>query len=169
MSFFLPTENEQIQLVDNFEAESAQAPFAFSVPQEVVDEFLRSGSNTTDHRMKVTADFAKQLSPETIAQRLPRIYHGGFGMMYMGKPYSAWYDATGIRVASGKSARDVPNAQRIAWADAARRIGELLESGEFLGMMELAQTPVHERTMAAQGLWYMYTIWRRKARVISPP
>ena len=156
MSFFLPTENEQIQLVDNFEAESAQAPFAFSVPQEVVDEFLRSGSNTADHRMKVMADFAKQLSPETIAQRLPRIYHGGFGMMYMGKPYSAWYDATGIRVASGKSARDVPNAQRIAWADAARRIGELLESGEFLGMMELAQTPVHERSMAAQGLWYMY-------------
>lgn len=44
MSFFLPTENEQIQLVDNFEAESAQAPFAFSVPQEVVDEFLRSGA-----------------------------------------------------------------------------------------------------------------------------
>lgn len=156
MSFFLPTENEQIQLVDNFEAESAQAPFAFSVPQEVVDEFLRSGSNTADHRMKVTADFAKQLSPETIAQRLPRIYHGGFGMMYMGKPYSAWYDESGIRIASGKSARDVPNAQRIAWADAARRIGELLESGEFLGMMELAQTPVHERAMAAQGLWYMY-------------
>ena len=156
MSFFLPTENEQIQLVDNFEAESAQAPFAFSVPQEVVDEFLRSGSNTADHRMKVTADFAKQLSPETIAQRLPRIYHGGFGMMYMGKPYSAWYDATGIRIASGKSARYVPSAQRIAWADAAQRIGELLESGEFLGMMELAQTPVHERSMAAQGLWYMY-------------
>lgn len=156
MSFFLPTENEQIQLVDNFEAESAQAPFAFSVPQEVVDEFLRSGSNTADHRMKVTADFAKQLSPETIAQRLPRIYHGGFGMMYMGKPYSAWYDESGIRIASGKSARDVPNAQRIAWADAARRIGELLESGEFLGMMELAQTPVHERAMATQGLWYMY-------------
>ena len=156
MSFFLPTENEQIQLVDNFEAESAQAPFAFSVPQEVVDEFLRSGSNTTDHRMKVAADFAKQLPTETIAQRLPRIYRGGFGMMYMGKSYSAWYDATGIRVASGKSARDVPNAQRIAWADAARRIGELLESGEFLGMMELAQTPVHERAMAAQGLWYMY-------------
>ena len=156
MSFFLPTENEQIQLVDNFEAESAQAPFAFSVPQEVVDEFLRSGSNTADHRMKVTADFAKQLSPETIAQRLPRIYHGGFGMMYMGKPYSAWYDDTGIRIASGKSARYVPSAQRIAWADAAQRIGELLESGEFLGMMELAQTPVHERAMAAQGLWYMY-------------
>ncbi len=142
--------------MDNFEAESAQAPFAFSVPQEVVDEFLRSGSNTTDHRMKVAADFAKQLPTETIAQRLPRIYRGGFGMMYMGKSYSAWYDATGIRVASGKSARDVPNAQRIAWADAARRIGELLESGEFLGMMELAQTPVHERAMAAQGLWYMY-------------
>ena len=87
MSFFLPTENEQIQLVDNFEAESAQAPFAFSVPQEVVDEFLRSGSNTADHRMKVTADFAKQLSPETIAQRLPRIYHGGFGMMYRYLPH----------------------------------------------------------------------------------
>lgn len=134
-----------------------------------MDEFLRSGSNTTDHRMKVTADFAKQLSPETIAQRLPRIYHGGFGMMYMGKPYSAWYDERGIRIASGKSARDVPNAQRIAWADAARRIGELLESGEFLGMMELAQTPVHERTMAAQGLGTCTTTWRRTAKAIFPP
>ena len=128
MSFFLPTENEQIQLVDNFEAESAQAPFAFSVPQEVVDEFLRSGSNTTDHRMKVTADFAKQLSPETIAQRLPRIYHGGFGMMYMGKPYSAWYDATGTRCAEcaadcmggcRTAHRGAAGIRRISWHDGA--------------------------------------------------
>ena len=89
-------------------------------------------------------------------------------MMYMGKPYSAWYDERGIRIASGKSARDVPNAQRIAWADAARRIGELLESGEFLGMMELAQTPVHERAMAAQGLWYMYHDMAEKGKGYFP-
>ena len=95
-----------------------RSTFLFSASQEVVDEFLRSGSNTADHRMKVTADFAKQLSPETIAQRLPRIYHGGFGMMYMGKPYSAWYDERGIRVASGKSARDIAECSG-PWADAA--------------------------------------------------
>lgn len=59
MSFFLPTENEQIQLVDNFEAESAQAPFAFSVPQEVVDEFLRSGSNMSGGKRRIYQYFTE--------------------------------------------------------------------------------------------------------------
>lgn len=59
MSFFLPTENEQIQLVDNFEAESAQAPFAFSVPQEVVDEFLRSGGNMSGGKRRIYQYFTE--------------------------------------------------------------------------------------------------------------
>lgn len=59
MSFFLPTENEQIQLVDNFEAESAQAPFAFSVPQEVVDEFLRSGGNLSGGKRRIYQYFTE--------------------------------------------------------------------------------------------------------------
>ena len=55
----IPNEAEQIHSID--EAERAIfAPFAFSVPQEDIDHILCVGSNTTDHRMIMVAEFSKQ-------------------------------------------------------------------------------------------------------------
>ena len=156
MSFLVPSESEQIQIIDSLEAERAQAPSAFFVPQEIIDEFLRNGSNTPDHRMAVAADFSKQFPTETIALRLPRIYHDGYGLRFQGRSYAVWYDKDGLRVAQGKSARFLPSTQRVSWEDAAKRIDELLASGQYLGMMELAQTPFHERSLISQAFWYMY-------------
>ncbi len=168
MSFFVPNESDQIQIIDTLEAESAQAPFAFSLPQEVVDEFLRSGSNTANHRMMVASDFTKQLPLESIAQRLPRLYHGGYGVRIMGRAYSAWYDEDGIRIAQGKSARFVRNARQISWEDAARQISDLMENGQFLSMLELAQAPAHERSRLSQALWYMYRDISSDAESLMP-
>ena len=67
--------------------------------------------------------------------------------MIDGKPYSAWYDASGIRIAPGRSARYVNSAQIISWRDAARRVGELMDAGQFLSMMELANCPIHELSL----------------------
>ena len=156
MSFLVPSESEQIQIIDSLEAERAQAPSAFFVPQEVIDEFLRNGSNTPDHRMAVAADFSKQFPTKTIALRLPHIYHDGYGLRFQGRSYAVWYDKDGLRVAQGKSARFLPSTQRVSWEDAAKRIDELLASGQYLGMMELAQTPFHERSLISQAFWYMY-------------
>ena len=157
MSFIIPGESEQIALIEHMEAESVPAtPFAFSVPQEVIDEFLRNGSNTPDHRMAVAADFSKQFPTETIALRLPRIYHDGYGLRFQGRSYAVWYDKDGLRVAQGKGARFLPSAQRVSWEDAAKRINELLASGQYLSMMELAQTPFYERSLISQAFWYMY-------------
>ena len=156
MSFLIPGEAAQIQVIDTLEAEGTQTPFAFSVAQEAVDEFLRVGSNTADHRMTLAAAFSRGLSPEQLTLRVRGLYHGGNGLMLDGRPYSAWYDDEGIRIAAGKRARNVRTAQQITWEDAARRIGELLESGQFMSMMELATTPTHERSMLAQRLWYLY-------------
>ena len=156
MSFLVPSESEQIQIIDSLEAERAQAPSAFFVLQEVIDEFLRNGSNTPDHRMAVAADFSKQFPTETIALRLPRIYHDGYGLRFQGRSYAVWYDKDGLRVAQGKSARFLPSTQRVSWEDAAKRIDELLASGQYLSMMELAQTPFHERSLISQAFWYMY-------------
>lgn len=157
MTFIIPSESEQIQLIDNMEAESTfTVPSASFIPQEVVDEFLRSGGNTTDHRMIVGTDYAKQLSPMAISAHLQQLYHGGNGFVVNGRQYSAWYDETGIHIFSGKQAQHVSMAQVITWEDAARRIGELMESGQFMSMMELATAPIHERTVLAQSLWYMY-------------
>lgn len=157
MSFIIPSESEQIQLIDNMEAESTfTVPSASFIPQEVVDEFLRSGSNTTNHRMIVAADFSKQLSPDAIVKHLQRIYHGGNGMTINGRQYSAWYDENGIHIAPGKNARYVNMAQHISWEDATKRTGELMESGQYMSMMELATAPIHERATLAQAIWYMY-------------
>ena len=156
MSFLVPSESEQIQIIDSLEAERAQAPSAFFVPQEVIDEFLRNGSNTPDHRMAVAADFSKQFPTETIALRLTRIYHDGYGLRFQGRSYAVWYDKDGLRVAQGKGARFLPSAQRVSWEDAAKRINELLASGQYLSMMELAQTPFYERSLISQAFWYMY-------------
>ena len=156
MSFLVPSESEQIQIIDSLEAERAQAPSAFFVPQEVIDEFLRNGTNPPDHRMAVAADFSKQFPTETIALRLPRIYHDGYCLRFQGRSYAVWYDKDGLRVAQGKSARFLPSTQRVSWEDAAKRIDELLASGQYLSMMELAQTPFHERSLISQAFWYMY-------------
>ena len=168
MSFLIPGEAAQIQVIDTLEAEGTQTPFAFSVPQEVVDEFLRVGSNSADHRMTLAAAFSRSLPPDQLALRVRGLYHGGNGLMLYGRPYSAWYDDEGIRIAAGKRAWNVRTAQQISWEDAARRIGELLESGQFLSLMELATTPAHERSMLAQRLWYLYGDIAAEGRVLMP-
>lgn len=155
MSFIVPSESEQIELIDILEAESVQTPFAFSVPQEVVDEVLRQGGNTTDLRLIIANDFMKQMPVTTIAERMQRLYHGGNGLVINGRQYSAWYEDSGIRIANGKYARNVHMSQLLTWEDAAKRIGDLMESGQYLSMLELASAPIHERKRLAESLWYM--------------
>ena len=157
MSFIIPGESEQIALIDTMEAESVPAtPFAFSVPQEDMDDILRTGSNTSNHRIMLAAEFSKGKPVEEMAQILRQVYHGGNGMATEHGRISAWYAEDGIRFAPGGSARNTRIAQVMSWEDAARRIGELLESGQFMSMMELATAPAHERTMIAQRLWNLY-------------
>ncbi len=130
-------------------------PFASLISQEIVDEFLRVGGNTDDLRLVIGTAFMKQLSNESIADHMRRSFHGGNGLIVDGRQYSAWYDDTGIHLASGKSARYMNMAQTISWEDAARRVGELMDSGQCMSMMELAAAPTHERAALAQSLWYM--------------
>lgn len=157
MSFLFPAETEQIEIIDTMEAESVtQMPFASFIPQEVVDEILRQGGNTTDHRMLLVTDFSKGNDTETQASHLRSVYHGGNGVIVNGRQYSAWYDENGIHIAPGKSSRYVNMAQHISWNDAAKRIGEMLDSGTFASMLEIATAPIHERTLLAQSLWYLY-------------
>ena len=131
MSFIIPGESEQIALIEHMEAESVPAtPFAFSVPQEVMDDILRTGGNTTNHRLILAAEFSKGKPVEEMTQILRQVYHGGNGMVTEHGRISAWYAEDGIRFAPGGSARYTRIAQVMSWEDAARRIGELLESGQ---------------------------------------
>ena len=152
LSFF-PTEAEQIASIE--EAESAQTPFAFSVSQEQLDHVLRLGGNEDDTRMVIAAAFQKQKPMGEVAALLRQTFHGGDGFKLDGTELSAWYADDGIHIAPGRSAEHIHSAQVIAWQDAAARISELLEQGEYTANVELAEAPGHERAELAQAVWYL--------------
>ena len=143
----------QLNLFD--EAEDAQAPSAFSFPQEVMDDVLRLGGNTDKLRMRVIAEFEKQRSIDEIAAFLPTVYQGGNGFTVNGDKYAVWFSDDGIRVAKGEQARYERGAQLIPWADAAARIGELLGEGRYATKEEGSGAEDYEHELIAQKLWHL--------------
>ena len=141
----------QLNLFD--EAEDAQAPSAFSFPQEVMDDVLRLGGNTDELRMRVVAEFEKRRSVDEIAAFLPAVYQGGNGFAIDGEEYAVWYTEDGIRVAQGEQAQYERGAQLIPWAEAAARIGELLDAERYATKDEVAGAEDYERELIAQKLW----------------
>ncbi len=139
----------QLNLFD--EAEDAQAPSAFSFPQEVMDDVLRLGGNTDELRMRVVAEFEKRRSIDEIAAFLPTVYRGGNGFTVDGVKYAVWYTEDGIRVAQGEQAR-YERAQLIPWSDAAVRIGELLDAWRYATKDEVAGAEDYEHELIARKL-----------------
>ena len=154
-SMAIPTEAEQIHSID--EAERAIfAPFAFSVSQKDIDHILRTGSNTTDHRMIMVAEFSKEKPLEDMTAALRRVYHGGYGIVTEHGRVTAWYAEDGMHFAVGGTARYTRTAQVLSWTNAAKRIGELLEEGRFATNIEVAAALGHERRRMAEGMVNLY-------------
>ena len=154
---FFPTEAQQIESIT--EAERVQAtPSAFSmfISQADIDHILRTGGNEDDARMKIVAEFSKQKPLENRAAFLKALYHGGNGLITENGKISAWYSEDGIYIASGDTARYLPSAQVISWADAAGRTEELLDSGTFATNLEVAEAPRNERQRIAAEVWGLY-------------
>ena len=154
---FFPTEAQQIESIT--EAERVQAtPSAFSmfISQADIDHILRTGGNEDDARMKIVAEFSKQKPLENRATFLKALYHGGNGLITENGKISAWYSEDGIYIASGDTARYLPSAQVISWADAAGRTEELLDSGTFATNLEVAEAPRNECQRIAAEVWGLY-------------
>ena len=151
---FFPTEAQQIAYIA--EAESAEiAPSAFSMPQEYIDQFLRYGSNTENHRTRIAIEYAKQQPMDYLVDFLEKSYHGGYGLQFGTTKVCAWYAEDGMHLAYGSTARYARNAQILSWEDVAVRIGELLEQGQFATNVELAECGTFEKRLLAEQLWYM--------------
>ena len=151
---FFPTEAQQIAYIA--EAESAEiAPSAFSMPQEYIDQFLRYGSNTENHRTRIAIEYAKQQPMDDLVDFLEKTYHGGYGLQFGTTKVCAWYGEDGMHLAYGSAARHARNAQILSWEDVTVRVGELLEQGQFATNVELAECGTFEKRQLAEQLWYM--------------
>ena len=158
-----PTEEEQIAYIAEAESYTPSA-FSMSIPQADIDHILRMEGNADYARMKIATEFSKGKSVEEIAAFLQSSFHGGNGVVTENGRYSAWYAEDGIHIANGDAARYLTSAKVVSWQEAAERIGQLLEQGEYATNVELAEAPGHERAELAQAVWYLRQDLSEKAR-----
>ena len=156
-----PSEAEQISFIE--EAESRK-PSAFSFAQNEIDQMLQLGINSEDGRMVVALEYLKGKSMTEIVPTLQEVYHGGYGLKTDNRNISAWFAEDGIRLAEGNGAEYHSRAQTIPWEAAAKRIGELMEEGQYCTNVELAEAPGYERQKLAQSIWYLYHDLSEEAR-----
>ena len=149
-----PSEAEQIVSIEQAESVD-KTPFAFSFAQEDVDTILRLGGNNESSRMRVAAEYMMQKPVEEIAAFLSREYVGGGGFKLEHGDTAAWFSEDGIHLTNGRTAQYSKSAQIVTWSEAAQRIGELLEQGQFATNVELAETNGYIRSQLAQSIWFL--------------
>ena len=157
-------------LKDNTEAEIREADNAsFSLPensygqmrltiplnQKEIDTVLINGGNHDGGRLPLIAEFSKEKTVEELGEYLKDTFRGGNGFYIGEREVSSWYSDKGIHLTYGTSARE-DNTQILSWSDAASRINELLETGEFATNVELSEAYDYERDKISESLWYLY-------------
>ena len=156
-------------LKDNTEVEIREADKAsFSLPentygqmrltipltQKDIDAVLINGGNHDGSRLPVIAEFSKGKSNGELGEYLKDTFRGGNGFYIDEREVSSWYSDKGIHLAYGTSARE-DDTQILSWNDAASRINELLETGEFATNVEISEALDYERDRISESLWYL--------------
>ena len=136
--------------------ENAYGQLILTVPlsQKEKDVFLINGGNHDGGRLPIIAEFSKGKSKEELGEYLKNTFQGGNGYIIDGSEISAWYSDKGIHFSSVTSARE-DHTQVLSWSDAANRINELLNSGEFATNVELKEAIDYERDRISESLWYL--------------
>lgn len=131
-----PTEEEQLGEIRKAAA-ALEQPAAFFISDEVVDDVLRTGSGERNTQFHIAAKLLEGLDHEELRRFLVREYRtGGKGFSFGDQKISVWYDQDGIRFRRGESARR--NFDRmVTWEEAADRIQEMYDSGNFVSQMIL--------------------------------
>lgn len=120
----------------------------------MIDETLCLGSNREHSRLTICAYFKKD-KPDNARFLAEHYGENGAGFYLNGKKYALWYNAEGIRIAEGESARR-SSAALISWEQAAARIRELLDLGRYMPQSELDQVDHHEVNVLADRLLLMF-------------
>ena len=156
-------------LKDNTEVEEREAEKAsFSLPENSygqirltipltekdIDTVLINGGNHDGGRLPVIAEFSKEKTVEELGEYLKDTFKGGNGFYIDEREVSSWYSDKGIHLAYGTSARE-DDTQVLNWNNAAKRINELLNSGEFATNVELFEALDYERDRISESLWYL--------------
>ena len=151
----LPTVEQQIRAIEA----PMQAQYAdeITIPAEVVDEILRTGSNRNKSQLRLIYNFMTEQSPEEYTAFVKKEYgEGGKGFEIGGTKYAVWFDELGMQNAVGDTVRNDPkNKAFLSWEDVSGRIHQLLQQGEYApkSVLDAARgNALHEH---AEALSYM--------------
>ena len=150
-----PTANEQRRQIE----ERAAAFYAgeIPIPEEVVDEILRTGGNRKASQLRIIYNFMSEQTPEEYTEFVKREYRkGGKGFQIDGNEYSVWFDETGMQIAVGHTVTDhILDKAFLSWEDVSGRIHQLLDQGEYAPQSVLDAARSNAVKEHAQALAYM--------------
>ena len=150
-----PTADEQRRNIE----ERAVALYAgeIPIPEEVVDEILRTGGNRKASQLRIIYNFMSEQTPEEYTEFVKREYRkGGKGFQIDGKEYSVWFDETGMQIAVGHTVTDhILDKAFLSWEDVSGRIHQLLDQGEYAPQSVLDAARSNAVKEHAQALAYM--------------
>jgi len=134
------------------------------LPQQVTDEALCIGFNDQNSRLIICAYFMKDKPLEDNAAFLQKSYGtNGAGLFIQDREYAIWYDADGIRIATGRTVQN-RYTTLVTWEQAAKRIRELLDLGRYMPQSEIDRVQDFERMELAKSLIYARREFSEEAR-----
>ena len=150
-----PTADEQRRQIE----ERAAALYAgeIPIPEEVVDEILRTGGNRKASQLRIIYNFMSEQTLEEYTEFVKREYRkGGKGFQIDGNEYSVWFDETGMQIAVGHTVTDqILDKAFLSWEDVSGRIHQLLDQGEYAPQSVLDAARSNAVKEHAQALAYM--------------
>ena len=150
-----PTADEQRRNIE--ERTAALYAGEIPIPEEVVDEILRTGGNRKASQLRIIYNFMSEQTSEEYAEFVKREYRkGGKGFQIDGKEYSVWFDETGMQIAVGHTVTDhILDKACLSWEDVSGRIHQLLDQGEYPPQSVLDAARSNAVKEHAQALAYM--------------
>ncbi|WP_458796274.1 N-6 DNA methylase [Faecalitalea cylindroides] len=129
----LPDMGGQLSFIQ--ERAEEQTTAAFSIPKEIIDNYLASGSGFANGKYRIYEQFQKSLSLKENADFLKKEYGTGGGTYAGGvSDYNYDCDAKGVRIRKGYE-ENAPEI-RMNWTEVAKEIGRLISDDRYLNKKE---------------------------------
>ena len=129
----LPDMGGQLSFIQ--ERAEEQTTSAFSIPKEIIDNYLASGSGFANGKYRIYEQLQKSLSLKENADFLKKEYGTGGGTYAGGvSDYNYDCDAKGVRIRKGYE-ENAPEI-RMNWTEVAKEIGRLISDDRYLNKKE---------------------------------
>ena len=129
----LPDMGGQLSFIQ--ERAEEQTTSAFSIPKEIIDNYLASGSGFANGKYRIYEQYQKSLSLKENADFLKKEYGTGGGTYAGGvSDYNYDCDAKGVRIRKGYE-ENAPEI-RMNWTEVAKEISRLISDDRYLNKKE---------------------------------